>query len=265
MQIKKMIKFLIKISELLKLWVYSENKWSNFDRMIKENSFTDRETILHLKKNPKIGIIRHGNSELGFLIGNSPKTQKYNKKLKNLLVETFKNYNSITNKKYILAIPLDFSKRKNLPNWYPGKGAKLAMKLLVSKKQIYGSPFCFRIFDVLDEDIEDYIILVKSLFLNRDIIYVGPLVGENEKLPNFIKPVEVLKIPEKDAFEKFDDIVSQIKKLYNNYKDPIVVVVGGLTASVISYKLNMSNITCYDFGQYQRIYKKYLKTINKKD
>lgn len=256
-----MIKFLFKILELLKLWLYSDNKWLSFDIMINQNNLSDRETILHLKKNPKIGIIRYGNSELGLLIGNSPKTQKYNKKLKNLLIETFKNYNSITNNKYLLAIPLDFSKRKSVPDWYPGKFAKLAMKLLVSKKQIYGSAFCFRICDVLDEDIEEYIKLVKSLFLNRDIIYVGPLTGKNEEIPNFITPVEVLKIPEKDAFEKFDDIVSQIKKLCTNYKDPLVVIVGGVTASVISYKLNISNITCYDFGQYLRLYKKYLENL----
>jgi hypothetical protein len=230
--------------------------------MINQNNLSDRETILHLKKNPQIGIIRYGNSELGLLIGNSPKTQKYNKKLKNLLIETFKNYNSFTNNKYLLAVPLDFSKRQNLPDWYPGKAAKLAMKLLVSKKQIYGSPFCFRIYDVLDEDIEEYKKLVESLFLHREIIYVGPMEGKNPDIPNFIVPVEVLKIPEKQAFDKFDDIVYQIKKICIYYKDPLVVIVGGATASVISYKLNMSNITCYDFGQSLRFYEKYLKKNN---
>ena len=31
-------------------------------------------------------------------------------------------------------------------------------------------------------------------------------------------------------------------------------MVGGTTASAISYELNLSNITCYDFGQYYRLY-----------
>mgnify|MGYP001468817735 CR=1 FL=1 len=40
---------------------------------------------------------------------------------------------------------------------------------------------------------------------------------------------------------------------------------GGITASVISYELNMSNITCYDFGQYERLHKKYLQTKHEKN
>ena len=115
-----------------------------------------------------------------------------------------------------------------------------------------------------DDDMEGYIRLIKSLFDRQEIIYVGPLEGKNSKIPDFIIPSEILRIPENNAFEKYDSIVRQIKKLCLNYKNPLVVIVGGTTASAISYELNMSDITCYDFGQYDRIYKKYLEIKNQK-
>ena len=58
---------------------------------------------------------------------------------------------------------------------------------------------------------------------------------------------------------KFDEIISQIRLLSKNYKNPLVVVVGGTTAAALSYELNMTNITCYDFGQFNRFYKQSIK------
>ena len=52
---------LYKIFNLIVLWIFSENKWTNSNKLIKENLLSDRETILYLKKNPTVGIIRYGN------------------------------------------------------------------------------------------------------------------------------------------------------------------------------------------------------------
>lgn len=257
-----MISKIKKVKNLLYLWIYSENKWSSLDDLIRENALSDRESILFLKQNPRTGIIRFGNSELGLIIGNSPKTQVYDENLKNKLVKICSNYNSLTAKKYLIALPLDNEKRLGVPSWYPGKGAKWAMRFLVKKKQKYPTPFCFRINDVVDEDITTYISLLKSLFLERDIIYIGPLTGKNPDVPDFIYPKETIKIPEKNAFEKTEDIINQTKNLCKKYNNPLVVIVGGITACVISYELNMSNITSYDFGQFNRLYKKYLQKKN---
>ena len=75
--------------------------------------------------------------------------------------------------------------------------------------------------------------------------------------------MEFLQIPEKNAFEKFQQILKEIKELCEKYNNPLVVIVGGTTASAISYELNISNITCYDFGQYFRLYKKFLNSENR--
>ena len=64
-----MIRQLDKIFKLFFLWLYSDNKWINPHKSIKNNILTDRETIMYLKKNPKVGIIRYGNSELGLMVG----------------------------------------------------------------------------------------------------------------------------------------------------------------------------------------------------
>ena len=255
-----------KFFSLINLWLSSENKWINISKFIKENYISDRETILLLKKNPKIGIVRYGNSELGLIVGNSPRTQKYNKELKKKLVNICQKYNSDLSKKFLLAMPIDSliikGINRNLPKWYPGIAAKYAMKFLIKKNEIYGSPFCFRVTEVIDKDIKDYIELIKSLFFNRQIIYVGPMEGKNAEIPSFIEPLVILKIPKENAFEKFDDIINKIKNVCQNYKDPLVVIVGGITATALSYELNMLNITCYDFGQYLRTYKNYEKNSN---
>ena len=56
-----------------------QNKWVNQINQLK--ILSDRETILYLKKNPSVGIIRYGNSELGLIVGNSQKAQIYDKKI----------------------------------------------------------------------------------------------------------------------------------------------------------------------------------------
>lgn len=254
-----------KIYHLLMLWLSSEHKWLNMNELINKNLLSDRETLLFLKKNPKVGIIRNGNSELGLMVGNSPKTQEYNKALRDRLVNNCKNYNSTTIKNYLLALPLDslfssYKKKRGIPDWYPGGAASLAMRFLVKQNQLYASPYCFRIIEVLDENMDDYLKLLESLFNGRDVIYIGPLQGKNPDIPAFLKPKEIIKIPEKNAFEKFDEILKEITNRSKNYKNPLVVIVGGTTASALSYELNMSNITCYDFGQFNRLYHKFLIT-----
>ena len=124
----------------------------------------------------------------------------------------------------------------------------------------------FRIENIIDDNKSNYIKLVESLFIGRNIIYVGPMKGKNAKIPNFINPLKILKIPEKNAFEKYDFNSYASKEILKKYHNPLVIIVGGTTASVLSYDLNMSGITCYDFGQFYRIYKedptKQLRTMN---
>lgn len=128
-----------KIYHLSMLWLSSEHKWMNMNELINKNLLSDRETLLCLKKNPKVGIIRNGNSELGLMVGNSPKTQEYNKAIRDRLVNNCKNYNSTTIKNYLLALPLDslfssYKKKRGIPDWYPRGAASLAILSFKLKK-----------------------------------------------------------------------------------------------------------------------------------
>ena len=75
------------------------------------------------------------------------------------------------------------------------------MRFLVKKNQLYASPHCFRIIDVYDNNIDEYVRLVESLFVNREVIYVGPMQGKNSD-SEFLKPLEFLKIHEKEMHLK---------------------------------------------------------------
>jgi hypothetical protein len=259
-----MFKQLDKIFHLLSLCFLSNLKCKFF---YEEHYLSDRETVLLLKRNSKIGIVRYGNSELGLIVGNSIKHQRYSKKLKNKLVYICRSYNSISKERFLLGLPLDAcaidstnTRKLDKKNW--GKAVRYSINCLVKKDTTYASPFCFRIVNVVDDNLESYISIVKSLFTHREVIYIGPLEGKNPSIPDFINPVKVLKIPEKNAFIEFDAILLKIKNLCLNYNNPLVVVVGGITATVLSYELNMSNITCYDFGQFARQYQNYQEKIN---
>ena len=75
-----MILKIYKIFSLLILCLACKDKWYSRNKLASENVLSDRQTLTYLKKNPNVGIIRYGNSELGLIVGNSPKSQKYNKK-----------------------------------------------------------------------------------------------------------------------------------------------------------------------------------------
>ena len=45
--------------------------------------------------------------------------------------------------------------------------------------------FCFRVTEVIDNDMEDYFKLIESLFIYRQVIYVGPMQGKNSEILNF--------------------------------------------------------------------------------
>jgi hypothetical protein len=259
-----MLNKLDKIFHLLGLCLASKFRFKFF---YEERHLSDRETILLLKRFPKLGIVRYGNSELGLMVGNSIKHQVYSKKLKNKLVYICRSYNSISKNRFLLGLPLDActinsTNTRNLNKRSWGKAVRFSLNFLVKKNITYVSPFCFRVSDVVDDNLENYISIVEDLFIDREVIYVGPLQGKNPNIPGFINAVDVLKIPEKNAFTEFDAILSQIKDLCLNYDNPLVVVVGGITATVLSYELNMSNITCYDFGQFARLHQKYKDKLN---
>ncbi|MEX1026545.1 MAG: GT-D fold domain-containing glycosyltransferase [Candidatus Paceibacterota bacterium] len=207
---------------------------------------SDRETIQYLKDTGK-GIVRYGDGELNFTAGYPAIHQTQDRTLRTKLTRILKEYDGTQN--YLLALPLDlllignFAERNSTPeNWRAPKYAALPF---LKKNVIYGSPFCFRLNDVIDSDREEYTKFVHTLFARREIIFVG---SREEDASGTISPVQFISIPERDAFSVYDETIERIQHAAQNLTNPLVLIAGGVTATVLAAKLNDRGIPTYDIG-----------------
>ncbi len=222
----------------------------NFDFM------SDREVLLYLKENRK-GLVRYGSGENGYLVGYPRPHQKYDKRLERKIRNILKDWKKDLNENnYLLTLPLDTVlgvnwEERNLNSRVWRGVTTYALLPLLKKGHVYGSPFCFRLKEAIYEDREDYISLIKDLFKDKDVIYVGP---ENETEELFT-PVEFIQIPPKDVFTQYDELKEEIKEKAHKYNDPLVVVTAGVAATALSAELNDEGVLTYDAGSLLRWHK----------
>ena len=114
----------------------------------------------------------------------------------------------------------------------------------IQKKGTYGSAFCFRILSVLDEDKNEYVKILLSLFEDKDIIYVGG----GEPFPNLIQVKDFIQTPPTNAFTAYEQIFGAIQKKIKQYPNPVVILSCGITATALSAELNGMRILAYDVG-----------------
>lgn len=214
---------------------------------------SDEEVILFLKDN-RVGLVRFGSGENGYLAGYPRPHQKHEKGLEKKIKDILLNYKKDLNENnYIVTVPLDIilgdklEKRNYQQKVWRG-APKFAILPFLKKGHLYGSPFCFRLSNVICNDKEKYISLIKSLFEGRNIIYVGP----EEKFASMFTPVKFIKIPPKDLFENFNELKKQIKEEAKKYEDPLVLITAGVAATAMSAELNDEEVLTYDVGSLLR-------------
>lgn len=216
---------------------------------------SDDETIDFLLKNKNVGIVRFGNSELSYIAGNDIKHQVQDERLRSKLVYILQNHSAI--KSYRVGLPLDAtilfgtSNRRIVESLWSST-PRHVVQIYAKNKYVYLSPFVFRLKNVVTEDKKKYINYLAALFDGRDVIYVGPSAGRNSQVWNKIVVKEFISIPEKNAFNIFDEIKLDVTRRSQKYTNPLVLIVAGITATALSSELNESGILAYDLGQMTR-------------
>ncbi len=217
---------------------------------------SDEEVLLYLKNNKK-GIVRYGSGENGYLVGYPRPHQKHDKRLEKKTKDILKNWKKDLNENnYLLTLPLDSVlgvnwEERNLQGKVWRGVMSYSLLPFLKKNHVYGSPFCFRLKDAIYKNKERYVSLIKDLFKDKDIIYVGP----EKEFEVMFEPVEFIKIPPKDVFDRYEELKNEIKEKAKKYNDPLVVITAGVAATALSAELNDEGILTYDAGSIFRWYK----------
>jgi hypothetical protein len=205
---------------------------------------SDRETLLFLKER-QIGISRFGDGELSYLSGYSFPHQKQDPILRKKLITILTTYHQDT--PFLVALPYEICinqhQKRNLPrkNW---NSAKYSLLPYVKEKQTYGSPFCFRMLSVIDDDKHAYAELLINLFKEKDIIYVGGV----EPYPGLIQVRRFIKSKQVHAFDEYEQLMENILITVRELKKPCVILSCGITATALSVDLNHKGVLSYDVG-----------------
>lgn len=215
------------------------------------NQLSDQETLQALIDS-ELGLVRLGNSELAFLSGHSIKHQQYESVLRRKLMALLTS----PSERYLLALPVDTTLKPGLNGrkfdpkvW--GFTTRYVMRSII-RSRCYGSPFVFRMKDVVEHEREWCKENLPRLFSNYDVIYVGPRAGKNKEIWGGIKPRKKIYIPEVNAFDNYDTLFRELLVSAKRLDNPLVVVVGGITASVLAGELSLQGVRSIDLGQMSR-------------
>lgn len=206
---------------------------------------SDRETIQYLKDTGK-GIVRYGDGELNFVAGYPAVHQTQTRSLRKILTNILADYTEPQT--YLLAVPLDLLLTKNYAernssaeHWRAPRYAALPY---LKKNAVYGSPFCFRLTDVIDSDYASYKKRVLSLFDGFDVIYVG----SKQNAVNHISPAVSISIPPHNSYSNYRNLKQEIEQTAAKQTRPLVAISGGVTATALAAELNTKGILTYDIG-----------------
>lgn len=234
---------------------------------------SDIETIKYIVKN-NCSISRFGDGELDIMCGGGIKFQKADKTLQKRLCEIAVDK---TQKSSLVCIPDIFYSSKKLKNKFVLKDAKWWIKYLIFTRgiwhkkfraQIYGDTNISRFYmEVIDKNRASiYVKELKKLWEGKDIVFVEgsrSRLGMGNNLFDNSKSVKRILCPSKNAFDRYDDILTNVLKLTN--ENDLIICALGPTATVLSYDLSKSGRRALDLGHIDIEYEWYLAGFEQKE
>ena len=226
------------------------------------------ETIDYIIKN-KSSVSRFGDGELKLMTEKSIFFQTYSKELGIRLKQVIRN----EEKNLIVCIPDIFGKlsiyaeepfnywklhiAKTRSTWYG----------LIDKNSVYGNAFISRCYYGFKDksNCKTWFKKIKTIWINRDIVIVEgkkSRLGIGNDLFNNTKSIKRILCPEKNAFDKYDEILNEIKKLD---KEKLILLAIGPTATVLAYDLYKAGYQAIDIGHIDIEYEWFLMGATKKE
>ena len=228
------------------------------------------ETIDLIIKN-KLSAARFGDGEFSLLLDiDNPDFQERNLELKNKLLETIhSNLPSL-----LICIPKFFEKsdlktknKRAAQFWhhYMLKNKKKINELLDINKICGNSVFTRNyLTNINKENTILYFNKIKGIWDNRDIIIIEgqyTRFGVNNDLLNNVKSAKRILCPEKNAFNKYTDI---LKEALKHNKNCLFLLALGPTATVLAYDLCKNGYQAIDIGHLDIEYEWFLRKATTK-
>lgn len=230
---------------------------------------TPEETIQKIISD-NCSITRFGDGEFDMICGVGMKYQKYDKKLGKRLKEVL-----MSNEKGLLVginnvIDLQYSENYNdfannfWKKWLYDNKFKL-LKLLSKDKQYYSSNITRFYIDYKDKTkVGDYVKKLRKIWEKKDVLIVEgeySRLGVGNDLFDNMNSTQRIICPSENAFEIYDEILSEIKKYGKN---KTILLALGPTATVLAYDLYKSGYRAIDIGHIDIEYEWFLRKATEK-
>lgn len=221
----------------------------------KPNVMSDIDTVNYILDH-KCSVARYGDGEMDLMLGIGIKFQSANKKLQLRLKEIAKSKQT----NCLICIPNVFLKKKFLYKIMVKKDAKWWLKYLlftrgdwyIHFKDIkYGDTNISRFYMEINDKqrTEVYIKNIKKIWDGLNVIFVEgekSRLGVGNDLFDNAASIKRIICPSQNAFDKYDEILSEVIELTN--PDDLIICALGPTATVLCYDLSQIGRRALDLG-----------------
>ena len=205
-------------------------------------------------------VARYGDGEFKLIMGENIGFQKYDSKLSQRLKEILRNDND----NVFVGLVDIFG---YCPNKYMKKVITICRETLyeyIDFDKTYLDACLARKFKFSSEEYgHDYYNKLKSLWQNKDIVIVegaGSRLGVGNDLFDGAKSIERIICPIKNAFSKYDKILSECLK---QPKNKLFILALGPTATVLAVDLANKGYRALDIGHLDTCYETFLRKADK--
>jgi glycosyltransferase family protein len=206
----------------------------------------------------KASICRFGDGEFSLIKGKNIVFQKASPKIGMRLEEVLSSKHS----NILIAIPkVIYTSKDNIndigKNFWRINGKEyreLMGKYLDFDNQYYSAEVSLAYSMYKNYDIEDYFKRMGDIWRDRDVTVIcGRTVFDRIDYNIFecAKSIEYLYVPSQDAFESYEDIIAEAKKIS---QDRLIVAICGPTAKILSYDLAIMGYQALDLGHVAKSY-----------
>lgn len=219
----------------------------------------NEETVDYIINN-KVSVARFGDGEFHLInlvdIPFQKSSHVLAEKLKNILISNDENIAICIPYNMCHSVANLSDRSKNFIRTFYGSNNKWIMQLLSSDKIYLNSGFT-----ILPSSEEKYQ-NIRKIWNNRNITVIsGNRVFKKIKYNIFdnAKTVEYIKAPTVNAFEKYEKILAEAKKIN---KDRLILLILGPTATVLAFDLAKEGYQAIDIGHLVKSYDTFKKNVN---
>lgn len=236
--------------------------------MEKIPSVKSMEKTLHKIINDKCSVSRYGDGEFTLIFGKSITFQPYSEelclRLKEILISN--------NENHIVCLPdifnsLDTRTDESIRFWskFLGINRDLIYKVIDINKDYYNAQITRPYIAFKNKGRSNEMFnMFKNIWSNKDILIIEgeyTRFGFGNDLLDNCKSIKRILCPSKNAFEKYNKILQEIKK---QKKSTLILIALGPTATVLSYDLALEGYQAIDIGHLDIEYEWFLMKISEK-